>query len=717
MDDILVYSESFHGHAQHIEWTLGALSDVGFKIALEKSEFFLSEISFMGYMVTRGGLRPDSRKVAAVRDAPTPTSLTQVRAFLGLASYYRRFIKGFATIARPLTNLLRKDQPLSWNAEWERAFGALKEALATAPILIQPDQAKQFILITDWQPEAISAILAQQGNDGCEHVIEYASRTVPDERKNDSTLQGECYAVIWGIQHFHPYLYGHKFLLITDHEPLLALKRLTNYMGMIGHWVVQLQEYDFDIVHQKTERYGNADGLTLLHPPTKVATGEEITPLREPEPVSGPRFCLLEVASHWAEPADRSVEDEIPDDEVELLLIQGWRTDTEGYFLKILFGEVRDGHPSSITDELPVLLTQVLDDLPLEILSHYDERPGTATLARTLESHLLWSTCMELEEGSYYLPSIGAYLSVDVTDLSTWDPLIRRVPIGETSEEAEEEEEEETEEGGHLQYTEGEMTLEEEESGAESDDLDYQNRRTPGRKRPVRGRRSRRKKKVDRVEEEKREEHEDEREKERQEERGKKQGKQREKEKQQGESGRRRRRRGRSSRRTSESEAMARSLSRCLAEQECEGEEEEWEEREKEGEEEWEERGRSGSGAMAREEEREEGEEERGEKQEKQRKEDAHQDEQEEQQQREREKEREEEWEKERERGYGGIFVMLFGGGAGGGGAGGEAGGGVGEGGGEGGGGDWGWGSISQPLSPYSPSHFAHSKAAQFMHT
>ncbi|GBG79950.1 hypothetical protein CBR_g30212 [Chara braunii] len=195
MDDILVYSETYHGHAQHIEWTLGTLRDAGFKIALENSEFFLSEISFLGYVVTRGGLRPDSRKVAAVKEAPVPTSLTQVRAFLGLTSYYRRFIKGFAAIARPLTNLLRKDQPLSWDAEYEQAFATLKEGLATAPILIRPDPSKQFILITDRQPETISAILVQKGNDGREHVIEYASRTVADERKNDSTPQGECYAI------------------------------------------------------------------------------------------------------------------------------------------------------------------------------------------------------------------------------------------------------------------------------------------------------------------------------------------------------------------------------------------------------------------------------------------------------------------------------------------------------------------------------------------
>ncbi|GBG67412.1 hypothetical protein CBR_g548 [Chara braunii] len=189
MDDILVYSETYHGHAQHIEWTLGALRDAGFKIALEKSEFFLSEISFLGYVVTRGGLRLDSRKVAAVKDAPVPTSVTQVRAFLGLAFYYHRFIKGFAAIARSLTNLLRKDQPLSWDAECEQAFATLKGALATTPIFIRSDPMKQFILITDWQPEAISAILAQKENDGREHVIEYTFRTVPDERRNDSAPQ------------------------------------------------------------------------------------------------------------------------------------------------------------------------------------------------------------------------------------------------------------------------------------------------------------------------------------------------------------------------------------------------------------------------------------------------------------------------------------------------------------------------------------------------
>ncbi|GBG92343.1 hypothetical protein CBR_g55223 [Chara braunii] len=149
-------------------------------------------------------------------------------------------------------------------------------------------------------------------------------------------------------------------------------------------------------------------------------------------------FCLLHVVFYWGEPSDRCEEDKILDDELELLLVQAWRTNMEGDFLGILFGEVHDGHLATITDELLVFLSQLLNDLPLKILSHYEEKPGTATLVRTLEP-----ACTKLEEGSYYMPSAGAYLHVDITDLSTWDPLIRRAPTGETSGEEEGDDEKE----------------------------------------------------------------------------------------------------------------------------------------------------------------------------------------------------------------------------------------------------------------------------------
>ncbi|GBG89415.1 hypothetical protein CBR_g49206 [Chara braunii] len=185
-------------------------------LALEKSEFFLSEISFLGYIVTVDGLRPDPRKVAAVHEAPASITLTQVRAFLGLASYYRRFIKGFAGIAKPLTNLPKKEEQLIWTPECEVAFQALKEALTSAPVLARPDPTRPLALYTDWQPQAISAVMTQHGADGREHVIEYASKTQRQAQANYEACKGECLAVVWGIHHFRPYLYDQKFVLLTE---------------------------------------------------------------------------------------------------------------------------------------------------------------------------------------------------------------------------------------------------------------------------------------------------------------------------------------------------------------------------------------------------------------------------------------------------------------------------------------------------------------------
>ncbi|GBG81315.1 hypothetical protein CBR_g31990 [Chara braunii] len=297
MNDILVYSSSYEGHVQHIEWALHALRDAGFKVALEKRLFFLTTISFLGHVVTNQGLRPEPQKVAAVREAPVPTTITQVRAFLGVASYYRRFIKGFATIAGPLTNLLRKDQPLIWTPECDQAFSTLKAALISAPVLIRPDPEKPFVLITDWQPEAISVILAQVGPSGLECVVEYASKSVPACKRNYVAPTGECYAALWGISHFRAYMYGRKFTVVIDHEPLLAQKKSKDYSGMIGRWATVLQSMDFDIRHRKHERNGNADGLTRLHRPEKVPKNEEVIPWNEPKKENGPRYGQVEILS------------------------------------------------------------------------------------------------------------------------------------------------------------------------------------------------------------------------------------------------------------------------------------------------------------------------------------------------------------------------------------------------------------------------------------
>ncbi|GBG88361.1 hypothetical protein CBR_g47059 [Chara braunii] len=167
-------------------------------------------------------------------------------------------------------------------------------------------------------------------------------------------------------------------------------------------------------------------------------------------------FCLLEVVFHWAEPTDKDEEDEIPDDKVET-----WIIDTAGELLGLLFGKVRADHMEPITNEVMVFLAQLLDDLPLDIISRCDERPAVATLTHTFVPHLLWSTCTELDGDNCYCPSSGHYLAIEVTDLTLWDPIIRRVEVEGVADDAEEEREEESEEE------------EKEDSEVETDDTDH----------------------------------------------------------------------------------------------------------------------------------------------------------------------------------------------------------------------------------------------------
>ncbi|GBG65281.1 hypothetical protein CBR_g50323 [Chara braunii] len=387
----------------------------GFKVALEKCQFSLTTISFLGHVVTDKGLQPEPQKVAAVRDAPVPTTITQVRAFMGLTSYYRRFIKGFTMVEGPLTNLMRKDQPLIWTPECDQAFSKLKAALISAPILIRPDLEKPFVLITDWQPKAISAILAQVGPIGLESVVEYASKLVPACKRNYAAPTGECYAALWGISHFRAFLYERKFTLVTDHEPPLALKKSKDYSGMIGRWATVPQSMDFDIRHRKHERHGNADGLTRLHRPEKVPKGEE-----------------------------------------------GWRTNAKGDLIGFLFGSVRPGRRQLIAQELIAQIVQLADDLLPDIYFQSDNSPAPYIFERSLDPYLQWTSCLEEPRDEDTLPSQQEYLKPYEIIPYAFYPRAEEVVIDDDNEE-EDNGEETSEEGSYSEHCEGELSEEEEE--------------------------------------------------------------------------------------------------------------------------------------------------------------------------------------------------------------------------------------------------------------
>ncbi len=204
---------------------LQRLREAGLKLKPAKCHFLQKRVEFLGHVVSEDGISPDPRKVEAVQNFPRPENLKTLRSFLGLASYYRRFVQGFSAVAYPLFALTHKDAPFVWTQACEEAFERLKELMTGAPLLAYPDFTRDFLLETDASGEGLGAVLAQRLEDGAVHPIAFASRTLQNHERNYGVTELEALGVVWAVKHFRPYLYGHKCEVFTDHE---ALKSLLN---------------------------------------------------------------------------------------------------------------------------------------------------------------------------------------------------------------------------------------------------------------------------------------------------------------------------------------------------------------------------------------------------------------------------------------------------------------------------------------------------------
>ena len=210
-------------------------------------------------------MSPDQAKVVQLKNASHPVTKTEVRAFLGLAGYYRRFVPDFSTIAAPLTELTTKrvTDKVVWTNECEFAFHRLKEALTTGTVLRLPDVDRDFVLRTDASDNGLGAVLLQE-HDGMLHPVAYGSKKLKQEEKHYTVSEKECLAVVFGVTKFEQYLYGRKFKLQTDHQPLafLAQAKLTN--GRLMRWSLFLQQYHIHVEYIKGSQNIGADYLSRL---------------------------------------------------------------------------------------------------------------------------------------------------------------------------------------------------------------------------------------------------------------------------------------------------------------------------------------------------------------------------------------------------------------------------------------------------------------------
>ena len=271
LDDIIVYSSTIEQQIQRLEIVFRRLRQHGLKLKPRKCDFFRKEVHYLGHIVSENGISTDPEKVNAVSEWKIPTSLKQLKSFLGLASYYRRFIKSFSQVASPLYNLSKKCVNSSnkqfvsqWNEDCTAAFQMLKDLLTSAPILGYADYSRPFILEVDASFSGLGAVLSQEVN-GQKRVISYASRSLrPNERNMDrySSRKLELLALYWSVtEKFRDYLLGSTFTVFTDNNPLVYLQ--SSKLGAYEQrWVSQLALFNFDIKFRRSTQNSNADGLS-----------------------------------------------------------------------------------------------------------------------------------------------------------------------------------------------------------------------------------------------------------------------------------------------------------------------------------------------------------------------------------------------------------------------------------------------------------------------
>ncbi|KMQ83693.1 reverse ribonuclease integrase, partial [Lasius niger] len=261
LDDIIIISQTFEQHLRLLEEVFRRLRDARLQLNPDKCRFCVDRLKYLGHVVDRYGIHTDPEKISAVTNWPEPRSVKQVRQFLGMASWYRRFIKDFSTITAPLTSLTKKNTRWTWGADETAAFNRLKRALTAAPVLACPDFSRRFYLQTDASTSGLGAVLTQYFEDG-ERVIAYASRTLNGAERNYSATELECLAVIWGIRRMRNYLEGYTFTVITDHQSLRWLQKLEEPTGRLARWLFELQQFDFDIKYRRGALNRVADALS-----------------------------------------------------------------------------------------------------------------------------------------------------------------------------------------------------------------------------------------------------------------------------------------------------------------------------------------------------------------------------------------------------------------------------------------------------------------------
>ena len=283
LDDILITGSSEESHLKTLDEVLSRLDKAGLRARRSKCVFMRPSVTYLGHHIDADRLHPLDDRLAAIQEAPKPTSVTTLKSYLGMLSYYSKFLSNLSTILHPLHKLLRKNVNWKWGLDQARAFAVSKKLLTSDSFLTHFDSSISLILACDALAYGLGVVLSHQTPDGSDRPIGYASRTLNQAEQNYSQLKKEGLSCIFGIKKFHQYVFGRPFQLITDHKPLLGLlgeKKAVSLQASarIKRWSLFLSSYEYSLSFRNKSAHANADALSRLPLPD-----EQAKTLEEPE--------------------------------------------------------------------------------------------------------------------------------------------------------------------------------------------------------------------------------------------------------------------------------------------------------------------------------------------------------------------------------------------------------------------------------------------------
>lgn len=336
LDDILVSGKDAQEHLENLRTLFKRLKDKGLRCNRDKCSFAQSTVEYLGHTLSREGVSKGSR-VDALLKMPPPTNVSSLRSFLGSVQFYGKFLPpNLSTITEPLHRLTRKDEEWHWGTDQQKAFKKLKDLLCEDNVLVHYDPSVSIGISCDASEVGIGGVLFHRYHDGSERPIANVSKTLTDCQKRYSQIQKEALAVIFALKKFHQFLYGRKFILVTDHKPLLSLfgpSKETPVMAAnrLARWALTLSQYNYSIEYRNTKNHGNADALSRL--PSGPDSGFD----REEVEDDSDTVCTIKTISQQLEPKD-----------INFLVKETARDQLLSQVIRF----VKEGWPQKISDEL-----------------------------------------------------------------------------------------------------------------------------------------------------------------------------------------------------------------------------------------------------------------------------------------------------------------------------------------------------------------------------